>query len=45
MIAAIFQLVDGLQAVGLALLRGLQDVRVPLIYAMISYWGIGAPTS
>ena len=44
-IAAIFQLVDGIQAVGLALLRGLQDVRVPLLYAALSYWGIGISSS
>ncbi|MEE2775042.1 MAG: MATE family efflux transporter [Pseudomonadota bacterium] len=44
-IAAIFQLVDGLQAVGLALLRGLQDVRIPFCYAALSYWGVGMTAS
>ena len=44
-IAAFFQLTDGLQAVGLALLRGMQDVRVPFIFAFISYWGVGFTTS
>ena len=44
MIAALFQLVDGLQAVGLGLLRGIQDVKIPSILAIISYWifGIGS---
>ncbi len=44
MIAAIFQLVDGMQAVGLALLRGIQDVKTPLVYAIFSYWGVGMTT-
>ena len=25
------------------MLRGLQDTRVPMIYAAIGYWGIGLP--
>jgi len=45
MVAAFFQLADGLQAAGLGLLRGIQDVRVPFIYAVISYWLVGMPTS
>ncbi|MDQ0454556.1 MATE family efflux transporter [Rhizobium paknamense] len=40
-IAGIFQLVDGLQAIGAGLLRGLKDARVPMILALISYWPIG----
>jgi MATE family multidrug resistance protein len=42
-LAAIFQLADGAQAVGSGMLRGLQDTRVPMIYAGIGYWGIGLP--
>ena len=44
MFAAIFHLVDGLQASGLGLLRGIQDVKIPFILALISYWifGIGS---
>ena len=42
-IAALFQLVDGLQAVGSGLLRGLQDTRIPMVLAGIGYWGVGAP--
>lgn len=41
MIAGAFQLVDGLQAVGAGLLRGLKDTRVPMILALIAYWPIG----
>ncbi len=44
MFAAIFHLVDGLQASGLGLLRGIQDVQIPFLLALISYWvfGIGS---
>jgi len=41
--AAIFQLGDGAQAVGSGMLRGLQDTRVPMIYAALGYWGVGLP--
>ncbi|MBB4955315.1 MATE family multidrug resistance protein [Agrobacterium vitis] len=40
-IAGIFQLVDGMQAIAAGLLRGLKDARVPMILALISYWPIG----
>jgi MATE family multidrug resistance protein len=42
-VAAIFQLVDGAQAVGAGMLRGLQDTRVPMLYAALGYWGVGLP--
>ena len=42
-LAALFQLADGAQAVGAGMLRGLQDTRVPMVYAAIGYWGIGLP--
>ena len=41
--AAIFQVADGAQAVGSGMLRGLQDTRVPMIYAAVGYWGVGLP--
>lgn len=41
-LAALFQLADGLQAVGAGLLRGIQDTRVPMWLAGFGYWGIGA---
>ncbi|MCL6683303.1 MATE family efflux transporter [Sphingomonas alba] len=40
-IAAIFQLADGAQVVGAAMLRGLQDTRVPMYYAAFGYWVVG----
>src|SRR5690606_11232614 len=40
-IAGLFQLVDGLQAIAAGLLRGLKDTRVPMILALVSYWPIG----
>ena len=42
-IAAAFQLFDGMQAVAVGALRGLQDTRVPMWIAAFSYWvpGIG----
>jgi MATE family multidrug resistance protein len=40
-LAALFQLVDGGQAVTAGMLRGLHDTRVPMIYAGLGYWGIG----
>lgn len=40
-VAGLFQLVDGLQAVANGLLRGLKDARVPMIMALIAYWPIG----
>ncbi len=43
MFAALFQVVDGAQAVGAGMLRGLHDTRVPMIFAAIGYWGIGLP--
>ncbi|MBS1524710.1 MAG: MATE family efflux transporter [Bacteroidetes bacterium] len=42
-IAAIFQLFDGTQVVGLGVLRGMGDVNVPTIITLIAYWIIGLP--
>lgn len=41
--AAMFQIVDGAQAVAAGMLRGLQDTNIPMLYAAIGYWGIGLP--
>ena len=41
MIAAVFHLVDGLQAAALGLLRGIQDVKTPFLLAILSYWLFG----
>ena len=40
-VAAIFQIVDGAQVVGAGMLRGLHDTRVPMLFALLGYWGIG----
>jgi MATE family multidrug resistance protein len=42
-IAAAFQVSDGLQAVGLGVLRGLTDVKVPTLVTFIAYWLISIP--
>lgn len=43
-VAAAFQLFDGVQAVAAGALRGLQDTRVPMFIAIFSYWvpGLGS---
>jgi MATE family multidrug resistance protein len=41
--AAIFQVADGAQTVGAGMLRGLQDTRIPMLYAALGYWGVGMP--
>jgi MATE family multidrug resistance protein len=45
LIAALFQLSDGLQAVILGALRGLQDVNIPSVITFVAYWIIGFPLS
>jgi len=42
-VGAFFQLFDGAQVVGLGILRGLNDTRVPLLFAILGYWVLGAP--
>ena len=37
-VAALFQIVDGAQAVAAGMLRGLGDTAVPMIYAVFGYW-------
>lgn len=44
-IAAIFHIFDGLQAVGLGILRGMKDTRVPMYIAVFSYWLVGVPAA
>ena len=43
-IAALFQLSDGVQAVGIGILRGLTDVKIPTAITFIAYWIVGLPT-
>ena len=41
MIGATFFITDGLQTIAAGALRGMNDTRVPLLFAAVSYWGIG----
>lgn len=40
-IAALFQIVDGLQTVAAGALRGYEDTTVPMLLAALGYWAIG----
>jgi MATE family multidrug resistance protein len=44
-VAAVFQISDGIQVVVLGALRGLQDVKIPTIITFVAYWVIGFPIS
>lgn len=43
--AALFQLADSMQVLALGMLAGVQDTRVPMAFASVSYWLIGIPAS
>ena len=43
LLAAAFQLPDGVQVLSVGALRGLKDTRVPLLIAAFAYWGVGMP--
>ena len=45
LVAAFFQIFDGLQVAILGALRGLQDVKIPAFITFISYWIVGFPVS
>ncbi len=45
LVAAIFQISDGIQVVVLGALRGLQDVKIPMYITFVAYWIVGFPTS
>jgi len=42
-IAAVFQIFDGTQVVGLGILRGMGDVNIPTIITFLAYWIVGLP--
>ncbi|QDP84023.1 MATE family efflux transporter [Chryseobacterium sp. SNU WT5] len=42
-IAALFQLSDGVQVVALGILRGIQDVKIPSMITFVAYWIITMP--
>lgn len=45
LVAAVFQISDGIQVVVLGALRGLQDVKIPMYITFIAYWVVGFPIS
>ncbi len=42
-LAALFQLFDGTQVVGLGILRGMGDVNIPTFITFLAYWIVGLP--
>lgn len=42
-LAAIFQLFDGAQVIGLGILRGMGDVNIPTAVTFLAYWVVGLP--
>jgi MATE family multidrug resistance protein len=42
-LGAFFQISDATQAIGVGLLRGTRDVRLPTVFVAIAYWVIGIP--
>ena len=45
MVGATFFVADGIQTVAAGALRGMNDTRMPLLFAAISYWLIGFPAA
>lgn len=45
LIAALFQLADGVQVTAAGALRGLADVRVPMLLGYLFYWVVAIPLS
>ncbi len=43
LIAAVFQLSDGIQVVALGILRGIADVNIPTWITMFAYWVVALP--
>jgi MATE family multidrug resistance protein len=43
LVGATFFIADGIQTIASGSLRGMNDTRVPLLFAIISYWLIGFP--
>lgn len=42
-VAAVFQMADGIQVVSISALRGLGDVRMPAVIAVLAYWVLAVP--
>jgi MATE family multidrug resistance protein len=43
LVAAVFQLFDGLQVVATGALRGAGNTRIPMLANLVGYWIIGLP--
>ena len=43
LVAAVFQLFDGIQAVATGVLRGLGDTRTPMLWNLFGHWLVGLP--
>lgn len=45
MIASLFQIFDGAQALGIGILRGFLDTKTPMLITFFAYWLFGIPCS
>ncbi|MBL6749467.1 MAG: MATE family efflux transporter [Nevskia sp.] len=45
LLAAVFQLFDGLQVTANGALRGIKDTRVPMLITLVAYWLVGLPVA
>lgn len=45
LVGATFFVADGIQTVAAGALRGMNDTRIPLLFAAVSYWLIGFPAA
>jgi MATE family multidrug resistance protein len=45
LIAAVFQLFDGLQVVATGVLRGVGDTRTPMVTNLVGHWVLGLPVA
>lgn len=45
LVAAVFQLFDGLQVVATGALRGVGDTRTPMVWNLVGHWGLGLPVA
>jgi MATE family multidrug resistance protein len=45
LVAAVFQLFDGMQVVSTGALRGLGNTRSPMVWNLVGHWGVGLPVA
>jgi len=41
LVAAMFQLADGIQVTAIGALRGFKDTQIPMLIGLATYWGVG----